>query len=114
LAVVLPLVAAGTSCASQEPTPLGISVRDNRLLLSVSCADDVDAEFTEYTDQVRVHDISGDPVDGDCVGGTALTLTQPLGNRALVVEGDTWRRVRRSCGYGEFGPGDIPRCEPEP
>ena len=45
-------------------------------------------DVSETGDEVRVDNVSGEFIDGDCLGSVALTLEQPLGTRTLVVEGN--------------------------
>ena len=117
LASVVLLAAVTNSCASGSGNvaPLGITIDGDRdLTLNVTCASAAQADIIELAAEVRIDDISGKPIDGDCFSQVPLRLDQPLGTRAIVVEGKTWQRVHGDCPYGEFGPGDLelPRsCE---
>jgi hypothetical protein len=109
MAIVLTLAAVSAACGtSSNVEPLGITVQDGRELhLAVTCASEVRAEARELEDEVRVDNVSGEFIDGDCMGSVVLVLERPLGTRELVVEGNTWHDVGRDCPYGEFGPGDV-------
>jgi hypothetical protein len=75
-----------------------------------TCAEDVGASLTETEDEVRISDIEGDALgdgrDGpDCQGGVTLSLAEPIGDRAVVVDGETWVLQRGSgCPDGRFAP----------
>jgi hypothetical protein len=93
------LVTLSASCGrSSNVEPLGICVEGDRdLTLYVTCSSDAHAEISETSDEVRVKNVSGEVIDGDCLGSVALTLEQPLGTRTLVVEGNIWHDVGRDC-----------------
>ncbi len=98
-----------SGCGTADVPPLGAEIEDGGrvVFLQTGCADDVSASLTETDDVVRIDDVSGDPVDGDCLGGLRLTLARPFGNRDLVVEGETWQRMDGDCPFGTFGPPDM-------
>lgn len=104
-------------CGSAGVGPIGIDQDDERTLhLYVSCANDVEASVTETAREVRIDEISADQVDGDCTGGVGLALREPLGDRALVVEGEAWEHILGGCPY-DFGPADAepsPDCDDGP
>jgi hypothetical protein len=108
-AILLTLTTLSASCGkSSKVEPLGISVQGDRdLILVVACSKNGHAEISETSDEVRVENVSGEFIDGDCLGSVALTLEQPLATRTLVVEGKTWYDVGRDCPWGEYGPGDV-------
>jgi hypothetical protein len=91
---------------------------ERELRLVTGCADDVDASVTETDDAVRIDDISGDRVEGDCLGGVRLTLREPLGARGLFVDGERWQRLQGLyCPDGRFGPAEVDPssdCQPAP
>jgi hypothetical protein len=72
-----------------EPSPLGIEVRNpTTLALFTSCAEGVDASLAESADSVRIDQISGRVVDGDCLGGVEIELSAPLGDRLIFGSTD--------------------------
>jgi hypothetical protein len=89
--------------------------------LATTCAELVEATLTETDEEVRIGDIEGDALgdgrDGpDCQGGVSFSLSEPIGDRAVVVGGKTWRLQQGSgCPDGRFAPADsnVTRdCEP--
>ena len=93
------------------------------LHLSTTCAEEVSASLTETDEEVRIGDIEGDALgngrDGpDCQGGVTLSLSEPIGDRTVVVEGTAWRLQQGSgCPDGRFAPPDstvTKDCEPAP
>jgi hypothetical protein len=98
----------------------GIAVVEAReLALLTVCADEVTAKVSESDEAVRIDDIEGDPIDGaDCQGGASLSVSKPIADRSLVVDGKTWRLLQGTdCPDGRFAPPDsdgTPGCEPVP
>jgi hypothetical protein len=68
-----------------------------------TCARDVVAALSETDEAVSIDEIDGDSLgnglDGpDCQGGVTLSLRQPVGDRAVVVEGTSWRLQQGAAG----------------
>jgi hypothetical protein len=77
-----------------EPVVIEV-VDETELMLAVSCAENVTARVSETDDAIRVEDVDGTPIDGDCGAGVTLRLSSPLGDRRVFVEGEDWvRHVR--------------------
>jgi hypothetical protein len=98
-----------------------VEARDVHLL--TTCADDVNANVSETDEAVRITDIEGDslgsgPDHPDCQGGVTLSLSEPIGERALVVDGETWRlQAGTDCPDKRFAPPDAngrPGCRTVP
>ena len=66
------------------------------MLFVTSCAEGVRATVTETADEVHIDDITGDPIEGDCLGGFPLELDEPIGERTVVVDGEEWQRLQRA------------------
>ena len=91
----------------------GVPVTEAQVLhLLTTCAEEVDATLSETDDKVRIGDIEGDALgDGgdhpDCQGGTSFDLSEPTGERRVVVDGTTWQLQRGSGRHdGRFAPPD--------
>jgi len=94
-----------------EPSPLGIEIQNpTTLVLVTRCAEGVSARLAESADSVRIDQITGHVMDGDCTGGVEIELSAPLRDRLIFVAGEQWTETDASCAYGEFGPGgtDVP------
>jgi hypothetical protein len=77
-----------------EPVVIEV-VDETELMLAVSCAENVTARVSETDDAIRVEDVDGTPIDGDCGAGVTLRLSSLLGDRRVFVEGEDWvRHVR--------------------
>lgn len=88
-----------------EPRPIGIEIRNpTTLVLLTSCARDVSARLAESAGAVRIDQVAGRVIDGDCTGGVDLGLSAPLGDRLVFVAGEQWTEVGASCPYGGLGP----------
>jgi len=104
------LVSVGLcACGSDGPTPLGIvKGRPGVLELGTSCAaDGVTAVVEETTDEVRISDVDGNEIDGDCMGSVLIELLAPLGDRVVVVNGERWVPLAPGCPLGSIGPPDL-------
>ena len=109
-----------TACASDPSvTPMsvesdyGVPVTEaQELHLATTCAEEVTATLTETVEEVQIGDIEGDALgtgrDGpDCQGGVTLNLSEPIGDRTVVVDEATWRLFQGSgCLDGRFAPPD--------
>lgn len=101
--------------ADRRPTPLGIEIRSaTTLILYTTCAKDVRASVVEAADSVRIDDVDGKIVDGDCLGGVRVHLSDPLGDRVVFVGGEEWMFVGQSCPLGAIGPGEQGGSEISP
>jgi len=76
-------------------------------VLSTPCAETVSADVAESNTEIRVDDICGDALDGDCFGVVPLDLDAPIGEREVIVNGDTWMRIDANCELAVFAPEDA-------
>jgi hypothetical protein len=110
------VVTVATACSESDAiTPIRAILQDDQreLIVAVSCAQGMDAEVVATPDEVRVENITGDVVGGDCQSVLRVPLTEPLGNRALVVDGEVWRRQASDCApIDQYGPAEdeLPGC----
>jgi hypothetical protein len=92
-----------------DPLRIGV-VSETELQVLVSCAEDVTVEVSETANAVRIDDVGGRAIDGDCLGETRIRLSRPLGERRVFVEGKEWERDRQLCESDGFRPPGSPRC----
>lgn len=92
LGVATGLVLVLVSCGTEDVETRWIEL-EPELLFVTSCADEVEATVTESADEIVIDDVTGDPIEGDCLGSFPLVLEAPIGDRAVVVEGDRWQRL---------------------
>lgn len=96
------------ACGSDGVEPSDIEeLPDGTFVLYTPCAADVSAVVTESDSEVRVDDIRGDALDGDCLGAVPLDLDAPVGDREVVVNGDRWVRIDANCELAVFAPDDV-------
>ena len=106
---MLCLVGVMTGCSVRlngDPTPLFVDVvEDTTLRLLTECAEEVRADVAESAERVAIYSISGRVQPGlDCLGWTEISLSSPLGDRTLVVEGTPWSRGPMACSYDYVAP----------
>lgn len=100
------------------PDPLAIRENDvGELELVLECSRHLSADVTETPSEIRIDGIEGAVLSGDdCEGVVPLMLDAPIGDRAVVVEGNRWVELAESCPWGFIGPatlGDrLDRCGP--
>lgn len=82
------------------------------LAFSTSCAEDVSVEVEETTTEVRISDVTGAAIDGDCLGSLDVQLEAPLEGRTVVVNGERWVDLKPTCPLGSIGPPDLTKDEP--
>lgn len=112
IAVVLASTALA-ACGAQVSLLALDEVQPGVLEIAATCADDVSVKVEETTSEVRITDVTGVPIDGDCGGGVTVELEAPLGDRDVVVNGERWVRLAPSCPWGSIGPTDLDeRCPP--
>lgn len=94
------------ACGPDDLPPLGIEeFETGDVVLSVDlCAENVTARVVETDDEVRISDVSGEPLSGDCLGGVELELAVPVGERRVVVDGDEWVRIDDDCELAYYAP----------
>lgn len=103
--IVLVVALMRLAVRDPEPRPIGIEIRDpTTLVLLTTCARDVSARLAESADAVRIDQVAGRVIAGDCTGGVELGLSAPLGDRFVFVAGQRWTEVGASCPYGGLGP----------
>lgn len=106
LVAAITLVAAACGGDGVEPSDIA-ELPDGTYVLYTNCADEVSAVVTESDGEIRVDEVRGDVVDGDCVGAVPLDLDAPIGARAVVVNGDRWVRIDANCDLAVFAPEDA-------
>jgi hypothetical protein len=102
--IILSLVACGGD--SLEPSDIG-ELPGGTYVLYTPCAQNVSADVAESDTEIRVDDIRGDVLDGDCLGAVPLDLDAPIGERKVIVNGDTWMRIDANCELAVFAPEDA-------
>jgi hypothetical protein len=114
LAIIL-AIAGLVACGDSDDVEL-IGVIESRpgvLEFMTSCAEEVSVHVEESADEVRISDVVGSPIDGDCGGGVVVELDAPLDGRAVVVDGERWKELAATCPVGRIGPPEQqeePRC----
>ncbi|TDT14789.1 hypothetical protein BDK89_0345 [Ilumatobacter fluminis] len=53
---------------------------------------------------MAIDEVKGTLVDGDCEGGTDIELSQPVGDRRVVVDGELWERIDDNCQLAVYAP----------
>lgn len=106
LVVVIALCAVACGSGGVEPSEIG-ELPDGTYVLYTNCAADVSAVVTEGDREIRVDDVRGDAVDGDCLGAVPLDLGAPIGEREVVVNGDRWVRIDDDCELAVFTPDEA-------
>lgn len=102
------LLALLSGCAGDRIDALGLRETESGLVeLVTTCANDLTAKIEESGDELRVTEIEGEPVDGDCEGVLVVQLGAPLGGRQVIVEGEPWVELPPGCPWGELGPPDL-------
>ncbi|MDW3216738.1 MAG: hypothetical protein R8G01_22300 [Ilumatobacteraceae bacterium] len=105
-AAALPVVV--TACAGNGVDALAmIETEPGILELTTTCADGLSADVEEAVDEVRITDLQGDAIDGDCNGLLRIELTAPLQDRQVVVGGERWVDLPATCPWGVIGPPDL-------
>ena len=106
--LVAALTLAAAACGSNGVEPSDIAeLPDGTYMLYTNCADEFSAVVTESDSEIRVDEVRGDAVDGDCVGAVPLDLDAPIGAREVVVNGDRWVRIDANCDLAVFAPEDA-------
>lgn len=106
------VLAACTACGSPQVDPVQlVETGDRTAVLETTCpdesADDPVARVVESGDEVRLGDVTGTRDGGDCLGAIRVELDAPIGDRAVVVEGEEWVRIDDDCSRAVFGPADA-------
>lgn len=108
MAVVGASLSIVIGCAGDDMVPTSVEEQpDGSFMLLVECAHDVSARLVETPDEVRVDQVKGDRVDGDCLGSTILDLSSPIDERALVVDGERWVRIDDDCELAVYSYEDV-------
>lgn len=108
VAVCAVSIAACGHNSSRQLTPLGLREVDHTtLVLTVECAvaGSARAEVIEANDLVTISEIVGDALRGeDCAEEVTINLAEPLGDRTVVVNDESWGRYDDDCAYGPIRP----------
>lgn len=108
IALIVGITLSAAACGNDGVQPSEIEeLPDGTYMLYTPCADDVSAVVTESGSDVRVDDIRGDALDGDCLGAVPLDLDAPVGDREVIVNGDRWVRIDANCELAEYAPDDV-------
>ena len=108
VALVVGLAICAAACGNDALEPSDIEeLPDGTYMLYTPCADDVSAVVTESDSEIRIDDVRGEALDGDCLGGLQLDLDAPIGGRVVVVNGDRWVRIDANCDLAVFAPDDV-------
>ncbi len=97
------------SCGEADEVTL-IALTETRpgvLEIATSCAEDVSVRVEETSEEVRISDVAGSAIDGDCAGSVVVDLEARLNERAVVVEGVAWTNLAATCPLGAIGPADL-------
>jgi hypothetical protein len=96
------------ACSSDGVEPLALTETEPGVLeLTTTCADGLSADVEESVDEVRIKDLGGESIDGDCAGLLRITLESPLNDRFVIVDGDRWVDLPATCPWGLIGPSDL-------
>jgi hypothetical protein len=102
------LAVALSACSGNGAEPLALTeIEPGVLELTTTCADALSADVEETVEEVRISDVRGEFIDGDCVGVLKIRLDAPLNGRAVIVDGDRWVDLPSTCGWGAIGPADL-------
>lgn len=91
-----------------EPEVIGIGIANQReLTLLTGCANNLEVDVVELPDEIRIDDLRGDVIDGDCANALAVPLAEPIAGKTIVVDGAPWVRVvGPRCRLGDVVPPD--------
>lgn len=80
--------------------PYGLNETEPGVLqLFTSCAQDLSVDVDQTADEVRISDVDGESIDGDCLGAIEIELTAPLEGRRVAVHGERWVELPAACGW---------------
>lgn len=100
-----------TGCGGGNDGPDPLAIRENDLgevELVLVCSRGVSADVTETRSEIRIDRIEGAVLRGDdCEGVFPLQLEEPISDRSIVVEGETWVELQDSCPWGFIGPASL-------
>lgn len=78
------------------------------LELVLACSERLSFALIETESEIRIDGIEGAVLSGDdCEGVVPLMLDAPIGDRAVVVEGNRWVELAESCPWGFIGPATL-------
>lgn len=106
------IAAACAACGSPQVAPLQlVQTGDRTAVLETTCPDedaaDPAVQVVETGTEVRFDAVSGTRNGGDCLGSIRVEFEAPIGDRAVVVEGEEWVRIDDDCERAAFGPADA-------
>ncbi len=78
------------------PIRVQISEDEETLALETSCGVGVQAEVNETDEAVEIVDLRGDSEASSCLEVLEFRLQEPLGGRAVYVQGVQWAECRSS------------------
>lgn len=102
------LATGAAACSNDRVEPLAVTeVEPGVIELTTTCADGLHGEAKELADRVRIDQLEGDVIEGDCLGLLRIELDAPIGDRHVVVNGEQWVDLPETCPWGVTGPPDL-------
>lgn len=97
-----------SACSGNGAEPLALTeIEPGVLELTTTCADALSADVEETVKEVRISDVRGELIDGDCLGVLKIRLDAPLNGRVVIVDRNRWVDLPSTCGWGAIGRADL-------
>ncbi|MDQ3782080.1 MAG: hypothetical protein M3349_03975, partial [Actinomycetota bacterium] len=104
MAAVLAFLGLAACGFGRQVTLLAVAdSRPDGIEIVTTCADGVSVAVEETRDEVRITDVAGIAINGDCLGSVVVELEAPLGERDIVVNGELWIELPPDCPWGFVG-----------